>query len=334
MRAAFPRGSFRLTVYILLLAGLALLLTGGEILVRGSVGAARSLGVSPMVIGITLVGFGTSTPELMASVEAAFIGSPGIAIGNVVGSNVANILLILGVAALIAPITIQRRPLRRDGAVMIAATVLFGLILATGYMARWTGFLFILLLIAYVSYCYWSERNLGEESLQARDAEEIAAPKGPLWRHLLLAIAGLAGVIFGARLLVDAAINIARLYEISETVIGVSIVAVGTSLPELAAAVSASLRRQGDIAFGNIIGSNIFNILFILGATASIKPIPVPQEILRLDYWVMAGAALLLIFVSYTGWKVIRREAALFLLLYAGYMTLLFSPAARGTFGL
>lgn len=323
-----------MTVYILLLAGLALLLAGGEILVRGAVGAARSLGVSPMLIGITLVGFGTSTPELMASVEAALAGSPGIAIGNVVGSNIANILLILGVAALIAPIAIRPRPLRRDGTVMIAATVLLGFVLASHFMARWTGLLFIALLIAYVCYCYWSEKDADDKSPPVVEVEEPAAGKGALWRGLLLAVVGLAAVVYGARLLVEAAIDLARLFDVSETIIGVSIVAVGTSLPELAASVSAAFRRQGDIAFGNIVGSNIFNILFILGVTATIKPIPVPHEILQLDYWVMAGAALLLVLVSYTGWKVVRREAVLFLLLYAGYMTLLFSPAVRSLAGL
>lgn len=322
-------------VYILLVVGLVLLCAGGEFLVRGAVGAARRLGISPLLIGITLVGFGTSTPELVASIKAAFAGAPGIAIGNVVGSNIANILLILGVTAAIAPIAVARGSFPRDAAVMVGATVLVGIAVCTGFLARWAGLLFLAGLAAYLVYCYLSERNAKDAgALHEAEAEEVAAVEGPLWKALAVTGAGLAGVLFGAKLLVDAAIQLALLHGISETVIGVSVVAVGTSLPELAASIAAACRRHADVAFGNIVGSNIFNLLFILGVTASIKPIPVPEEILRFDFWVMAAATLLLIAVAASSWRIVRREAALFLLLYAGYITLLFSPGARGLVGL
>lgn len=323
-----------MSVYAFLLIGLVLLFAGGEALVRGAVGAARSLGVSPLLIGITLVGFGTSTPELVASVQAALAGSPGIAIGNVVGSNTANILLILAVAGLIGRINIAPGPFKRDGTVLLGATALAGLAFASGLVTRLIGLLFIALLLAYVTYSYLSERAASERNYRVSEVEELSPVRKPLWRFLLLTVIGLAGVIFGARLLVGAAIDLARMFEIPETVIGITVVAVGTSLPELAACASAALRKQGDVAFGNIVGSNIFNILFILGTTAVIRPIAVPSEILRLDYWIMAGASILLVVVSYTGWKIIRREAAFLLLLYIGYMTLLFSPSARSLVGL
>lgn len=324
---------FIILVYILLLAGLAILFVGGELLVRGAVGAARGLGISPLLIGITLVGFGTSTPELFASVKAALADSPGIAIGNVVGSNIANILLILGITALLAPIAILRDSFRRDGAVMLGATALVGAVLLRDHIGRWMGLFFIALLAAYLVHCYFSEKSGRIESQHAAEAAVIEPVRGPIWRPIVLAILGLAGVIFGARLLVEAAIELAVMSGVSETVIGVSIVAVGTSLPELAASVSAALRRHGDIAIGNILGSNIFNLLFILGATAIIRPLSVPAEILQLDYWVMAGASILLVLVAYTGWQIVRREAVLFLLLYAGYMTLLFWPPAQTLLG-
>ena len=324
-----------LLVYILLAVGLVLLCAGGEFLVRGAVGAARRLGVSPLLIGITLVGFGTSMPELVASVKAALADAPGIAIGNVVGSNIANVLLIIGTTALIAPIYVMRGPFPRDATVMMAAALLVGAVVLTDFMARWAGLLFLAALSVYLIYCYVSERRNTKEGAQhVAEAEEIEAVEGPLWKALLVTAIGLAGVIAGARLLVDSAIELATLLGISETVIGVSVVAVGTSLPELAASITAALRRHADVAFGNIVGSNIFNLLFILGVTATIKPIPVPDEIIRLDYWVMLGAMALLVVVSATGWKIVRREAMLFLLLYAGYMTLVFSPAAQSLIGL
>lgn len=310
--------------------GLIFLLFGGELLVRGAVAAARAFGVSPLVIGLTVVGFGTSAPELVASVQAALLGSPGIAIGNVVGSNIANILLILGLAAAIAPLTADPKSFRRDGLVLLGASLVLLALCLVGEVNRPGGAILIALLLIYVVYSYATDRRLadGGAALHAAVADSVAPLPGPLPFVLLLAL-GLAGVVFGAELLVGAAIELARLWGVSETVIGLTLVAVGTSLPELVVSVMAVLRRQPDVALGNIVGSNIFNALGIVGATALVRPLAVPPEIARFDAWVMMGAAFLLVIFSVTGWRISRREGAVLLTLYAGYLTVLLSPAAQ-----
>jgi cation:H+ antiporter len=313
-------------VWLSLVAGLALLLGGGEALVRGAVGAATRLGVSPLVIGLTLVGFGTSTPELVASLDAALSGAPGVAVGNVVGSNLANILLILGLAALLGPIAVDPAAFRRDGAALVAATLAFAAVALTGSLPRLAGLGGVALIIAYTLSTYFAERRAGGPSaeLRAQEAAQVA-PKGMgLGAGLALAAAGIAGVVVGAGLLVDAAVTLARAAGLSEAVIGLTLVAVGTSLPELATSVVAALRRHGDVAFGNVVGSNLFNLLGIAGVTAAVIPVPVPPEILRFDLWAMLAATLLLVGAAVTGWRVSRREGAALLALYAGYLAVQF----------
>lgn len=305
--------------------GLAFLFAGGELLVRGSVALARRLGVSPLLIGLTLVGFGTSTPELMTSIEAALIGSPGISIGNVVGSNTANILLILGLAALIAPIACEPRAFYRDAAAMaVAALACLGAALA-GAIGRGAGVGFIALLLAYLVHTYRRERRSHDASAVLHEREAVLAEPGPhvLWLSLAFAVGGIALTIYGAHLLVGGAVALAGALGIEDTIVGLTIVAVGTSLPELVASVAASLRRQGDIALGNILGSNIYNALGILGATAIVQPLAVPAAILRFDIWVMLAATLLLIVFAITGRRLSRGEGAVFLAAYAGYLAAL-----------
>ncbi|RMH50690.1 MAG: sodium:calcium antiporter [Alphaproteobacteria bacterium] len=277
--------------------GLALLVAGGEGLVRGSVALAARLGVSPMVIGLTLVGFGTSTPELVTSVQAALRGLPGIALGNVVGSNIANILLILGITALIAPVAVEREALRRDGAMLAVATGLGAAAILSGSVERWMGLGALAILAGYVVISWRIERRRFDAA--ARLHAEEGALHMPAGLHPLAALAmaagGLALVILGARFVVDAAVALARLMAVSETVIGLTVVAVGTSLPELAASVMAALRGRTDLALGNVVGSNIFNLLGILGVTALVRPVPVAPEILRLDLWAMLLATAVLI---------------------------------------
>jgi cation:H+ antiporter len=307
-------------------AGLALLLGGGEALVRGSVGVAFRLGVSPLLIGLTLVGFGTSTPELVASLHAAHIGATGIAVGNVVGSNIANILLILGVSAIVLPVAISKDAFRRDGTVLILASLLMLAVVLSGALTRLSGLAFLSLLVGYAVYCFLTDRR-SEGTTAAMHAAEVAhvAPRRMSLRvGLLIALGGIAGVIVGAGLLVDAAVAIASAAGIPQTVIGLTLVAVGTSLPELAASLTAAVRRQGDLAFGNIVGSNIFNILGIAGATALFAPLSVPAEIIHLDIWVMIGSAIILVVFAMTGWRIGRREGALFLSAYAAYLLVLF----------
>jgi len=313
--------------------GLALLLGGGEALIRGAAAIAVRLGVSPLLIGLTLVGFGTSTPELVASVNAAWIGAPGIAVGNVVGSNIANVLLILGVAALIFPVAVSKAAFRRDGAALIGASLVLTIIILTGALSRWAGVALLGLLAAYTVYAYLSEARTAQEE-RGTDTAAVANPGVPLAIAVLFALGGIAGVIIGASLLVDSAILIARSAGVSETVIGLTLVAVGTSLPELATSAMAALRRQGDLAFGNIVGSNIYNILGILGATGVIVPIAIPAEIAGFDVWVMLAAAVALAVFAITDWRISRREGAAFLLGYAVYLALLISPRFRAAAGI
>lgn len=306
---------------LLIGGGLVLLAIGGDVLVRGAVGTASRLGVSPLLIGLVLVGFGTSMPELTTSVQAALSGAPGIAVGNVVGSNIANILLILGAASLIAPIAVAPGVLRRDGSFLALSQIALAFALFQTPVGRTSGGLLFAGLIAYIGLSYWlDQRSKGPEAaLHTAEADSVTPPKGGLLISLLLLAGGIAGVVFGAKFLVTGAISVAEDFGISDTVIGLTVVAVGTSLPELAASVAAAMKRQGDIALGNVIGSNIFNALGILGATAIIRPIEVPSSILGSDVWVMLGAAALLFVVAATGRRVSRSEGAGLLLLYVAY---------------
>jgi len=332
---------FRL-IFVQLAIGLLLLLGGGEALVKGAVAIARRLGLSPLVIGLTLVGFGTSTPELVASLQAALRGSPGIALGNVVGSNIVNIVGILGLTAVILPVATTREAFRRDGAALVGVTLLMCGLILFGTLPRSAGILLLVLLLAYTVGTYLGERNAQQAPSAARrtdcatETEEALPPRGQLSlaRGVLLAVGGIAAVVFGADLLVGAAIVLARTAGLSEAVIGLTLVAFGTSLPELVTSVTAAVRRHTDVAFGNVVGSNIFNILGIAGATAVLSPIAVPPEIARFDVWVMTGAALLLVLFAVTGWRVNRWEGGVFLAAYGLYLAVQFSPGARVALGL
>lgn len=307
---------------LFIVIGLILLAVGGDILVRGAVGIASRLGVSPLLAGLTIVGFGTSTPELVTSLFAAFDGAPGIAVGNVVGSNIANILLILGVSALILPLAINPAAFRRDGIALAAATLACLAAVLFGVLSRPVGFALLALLIGYIIWAYRSERRHpdAEAAMHEHVAADVASPGISLMAALGLAIAGIIGTIIGARLLVDGAIVIARDFGVAETVIGLTVVAVGTSLPELVACVIAALRRHADVALGNIIGSNIYNVLGILGVTAIAHPIRIPPEIASFDIWVLLGTTALLGLFLRTGWTLKRWEGGVFLVLYAGYV--------------
>lgn len=316
---------------LLIIAGLILLAVGGELIVRGAVGIANRIGISPMLAGLTIVGFGTSTPELATSLQAAFAGAPGIALGNVIGSNIANILLILGISALIYPLTVNRLAYRRDAIALMGSALLCAAAVALGTVGPASG---IVLLVALVGYIYWAYRSEAAASAAGPDAEaerhiheaEDTTPPAATngWLLAGMVIIGLAGAIFGARLLVQGAVILAQAAGMSESVIGLTIVAVGTSLPELVACVVAVLRRHMDVAIGNVIGSNIYNICGILGITAIIHPIEVAAEIARFDIWIMLGVTALLLVQLRSGWKVTRIEGAVLVALYAGYTAFLF----------
>ena len=313
-------------VWLILVVGLALLLAGGEALVRGSVVVASRLGVSRLVIGLTLVGFGTSMPELVASLKAAMAGAPGIAVGNIVGSNIANILLILGVSATILAIPVDRAAFRRDGTVLALVSLAMLAVVVIGNLSRPAGLVFLVALAVYTVGTYLSERR-GGAAADVHDAEaDIADLPGMSFPAAAgLSVVGIAGVVYGAQLLVEAAVQIATALGLSEAIIGLTLVAIGTSLPELVTSITAALRRQGEVAFGNVIGSNIFNILGIAGVTAVTVPIPVPAQILGFDIWVMLAATALMAVAAITGWRIRRAEGVLLLIAYAAYMAVLFS---------
>jgi len=321
-----------LEIWLPIAGGLALLVIGGDLLVRGAVRVAERLGVSPLVIGLTLVGFGTSMPELVTSVQAALSGAPGIAWGNIVGSNIANILLIAGASAMLFPIAVTAPALRRDAMVMLAVAAVFVALAALVPMGRGIGAAFVLTLAAYVILTIRNDRAATagalrdkEIALEALDPglAPVASRRAGLLVPLLLALGGLALVIGGGAALVRGAVALAQSFAIPETVIGLTIVAVGTSMPELVTSVMAAIRRQGDVAFGNIVGSNIVNILGIGGVTALIAPLPVPDAITRFDAPVMLGLSMLLVLLAATGLRVSRREGALLLSGYAIYLAVL-----------
>lgn len=314
-----------MTPILFIAAGIVLLFAGGEALVRGSVAVATRLGVSKLVIGLTLVGFGTSTPELVTSLRAALAGSPGIAVGNVVGSNIANVLLILGISALVRPLPCDPAALRRDGVVMVAATLALAGIALIGDAGRLAGCLLLAGLAIYLTATFVLERRNGSESAQMHIHEaEDALPANPsLALNTIMALGGLVGVIAGAGFLVEGATTLARQAGISEGVIGLTVVAVGTSLPELATSVVAAYKRHADVALGNIIGSNIFNILAILGTTAVVQPLAVPAEMARFDVWVALATALALMAFAFTGSRLSRTEGGVLVGAYVGYVAIL-----------
>lgn len=332
---------------LLIAGGLFLLFVGGEALVRGSVEVARKLGLSELVIGLTLVGFGTSMPELVTSLRAIETGAVGIAVGNVAGSNIANVFLVLGVAALIRPILTHPAALARDTVVMVAATAVFALLVYTDQFTRLTGGLMVAALLAYVVVSIILDRG-GQTAPGAMHAEEGELMSGELGlvTGLLLAIGGVVAVVFGARFLVDGGSGLATDLGISEAVIGLTVVAVGTSLPELATSVVAAMRGKQDVAVGNVIGSNIFNLFGILGVTAIVSPFSVADDagtavgttdwsaVLDTsvggsmlswgDIGMLVLSVILLILFALTGKRVARWEGAVLLAAYVSYMAYLF----------
>lgn len=265
-------GRLRALSYLFIVGGLVLLFLGGEALVRGSVGVARRFGISELVIGVTLVGFGTSVPELVTSLQAVSADAVGMSVGNVAGSNVANILLVLGVAALISPIITNPKALARDFSVMVAVTLVFCGLVYFDIFTREVGVALTALLLLYIAASFVLDTGESDAAnMHAEEGELIETPD-PLPIAALLAVGGIVGVIFGARLLVTGGINIAAQLGVSETLIGLTIVAFGTSLPELATVVVSAFRGKSDVALGTVLGSNIFNILGIIGVTAIVHP--------------------------------------------------------------
>lgn len=307
-------------VWLLLGVGLVILVFAGDALVKGAVNLALRLGIPPLIVGLTVVGFGTSSPELLVSVKAALNGAPGIALGNVVGSNIANVFVILGLPALIAVMHTSNIDTRKPFLLMLGVSVVFTALAFGGTFGRLSG----LILLAMLAAILWDAARDGMKSRQSDAANDVegADPGMPWWKINAYLAAGLIGLPIGADLLVDNAIIIATAYGVSETVIGLTLVAVGTSLPELAATTVAAIRRQADVAIGNVIGSNYFNLAGIIGVTALIAPIPVEQTFLVRDLWVMLAASLALVPFVFLKQDITRLWGIVLLALYGAYATI------------
>jgi cation:H+ antiporter len=309
--------------YALVALGLVILLLAGDSLVRGAVNAALRLGVPALIVGLTVVAFGTSAPELLVSIQAILGGAPGIALGNVVGSNTANILLVLGIPAIISGMHTGASETRKSYTMMIGASVFFIGLAFFGPLG-WMHGLALLVFLAVVLGDQLREALAHRRNGQAASLEdevEGADPSMPWWKISVFLVLGLVGLPLGADLLVDNSVSIARRLGVSETVIGLTLVAVGTSLPELATTVMAAIRREADVALGNVIGSNIFNLLAIMGIASLFGNIEVDRQFLTFDFWVMLGASLLLVpFVFSWAQDLTKRWGFLFVALYAAYL--------------
>ncbi len=307
--------------FIFIFAGLVLLFFGGEISLRGAIALAKKLDVSPAIIGLTVIGFGTSAPELLVTVKAAMQGQAGLAVGNVVGSNISNILLILGVAGLIYPLVCDPKALRRDGTAMMLAMFLLAGLSLSGVIVFWQGFLMLSSLVAYLTWSYYRDKKERDvKELHEKEMEEMENVPENWFVISAFLLFGLGGLVGGAHVLVEGAVNVATAYGIPESVIGLTIVALGTSLPELAATAIAAMRRHADVAIGNVIGSCLFNVLSILGITAMIQPLEIVQDIQQIDIWVMIAACLALVPMLFGDYKICRRDAFLLLVGYVTYM--------------
>lgn len=307
---------------LLIVGGLALLYFGAEGLVRGSAALALRLGLTPLVVGLTVVAFGTSSPELVVSLGAALGGSSDIALGNVIGSNISNVALILGLTVLVRPAPVQAQLLRLDVPVMIGCSALLFVLLLDGGIDRLEGAVLALGAVGYTAFNLWYARRkpdvvgrmLGEEP-----AEALPQPRGSAWRDVAFVLVGLGLLVVGARLLVEGAVAVAERFGLSEAFIGLTIVAIGTSLPELATSIVAALKGEGDLAIGNVVGSNVFNILGILGFSSLVHPLQ-GSGIGPVDLGVMLVLAVGVLVLMRSGYRLVRWEGALLLLGYAGYI--------------
>lgn len=311
-----------LLIVLTFIAGLTLLVLGAEVLVRGASRLAISLGISPLIVGLTIVAFATSSPELAVSIGGALDGKTDLALGNVVGSNIFNLLFVLGASALAAPLLVDRELVWREIPIMIGVSLLFWGLALDGHISRGDGLLFLGLLTAYLAaLVVISRRQPGSIELPELPAEIQTDPARLRSVQLAMIVAGLCLLVLGSQWLVSASVNIARWLGISELVIGLTILAAGTSLPEAATSVMAALRGQRDIAAGNIIGSCIFNLLAVLGATAAIAPdgLAVASSLLTFDIEVMIAASIACLPITFTGHRIARWEGALFLAYYAAY---------------
>lgn len=304
-------------IYIFLIIGLIILLIGGKLLVDGASAIAGKLGLSPGLIGLTVVSFGTSAPELLVSVTAALKGVSDIALGNVIGSNISNITLVLGISAVVFPIALPKSVIKLDYAFTLIVSILFFVLAYNGIISLTEGIILIVLLVAINVYFFKTIARIPDDP---NDPEIQKLKNTPIYKSLLLILVGIAGLYYGSELFVENAIIIAEQYGISERIIGVTIIAIGTSLPELATSILAAIKKHTDIALGNILGSNMMNILAIIGVTAVVKPIEVTEVFLRNDFIWMLGFTLLLLPIIITKLRISRWEGGILVLGYCLYL--------------
>ena len=311
---------------LLVLAGLGILLVAGDFLVKGAVSLSLRLGIPALIVSFTIVGFGTSAPELLIAVQSAMEGAPGIALGNVVGSNIANVLLVLGIPAVIVTLDTRRCESRRTYIQMIAASVVFIALCFLGPLYIWHGLVLLAMLTAMLGDAFQSarkaRRTVNIDSVTSEELSELedADPNMPIWKVAAYMIAGIIGLPFGADLLIEGALGIANDKGVSEEVVGLTLVAVGTSLPELATTVVAAIRRQADVALGNVIGSNMFNLLAIMGIASFFGPLEVAPRFLNSDLWIMLASSLALALFVFFRLQLTRIWGFIYLAVYVVYI--------------
>ena len=310
-------------MYFYLILGLITLIVGGEFLVRGAVGIAKKAKISTLVIGMTVISFGTSAPELFVSIGAAMDGNADIAIGNVVGSNIANLALVLGLTVLILPLIVDRNSKVIDWPMMMLATILFAVFCADGAVQRYEGVILFVILIAFIYFLIRNSRRKNKQLAAEEPDEEIAKIKDPIWKAILLTLIGLVALYFGSEWLVAGAVDIAASFGMEQRVIAVTVVAFGTSVPELVTSLVAAFKKETDISIGNLIGSNIFNIMAVIGITAMVKPLAVEPEVNNFDMWWVLAIAAVLLPMMIIGKRIGRFKGFLLFGTYVVYITLL-----------
>lgn len=320
--------------WLMLAAGLVLLVFGADFLVKGAARMAGAFGIPTLVIGLTVVAFGTSAPELAVSVKAAYSGEAELAIANVVGSNIFNVLFILGISAMITPLVISRQLIRQDVPFMIALSFLVSWFAWDGQLGRLEAAILFGLLICYTAFLFIQGKKQGAEAEVDEEVAEMLKEPHPLWQNLAFLVGGLALLVLGARWLVESAVTLATAWGVSEAVIGLTIIAAGTSLPEVVTSVVATLRGERDIAVGNVVGSNVFNLLSVLGLSGLVSPIPLlaGEQLAGVDLPVMLGVAVLCLPFFFAGATLNRLEGALFFAGYIGYTWYLVAKATGAAY--
>jgi len=308
-------------MYFQVVAGFAILVLGAEFLVRGAVNLADRLGIPPIVVGMTVVAIGTSAPELVVSLKATIAGAPGLALGNLVGSNIANVLLILGATCALKPIIDHPGSTAIDGYVLMGGSMIFAGLCLTGELSLLAGLILLVAFSCFLAATYWRDTHDPAAAADViGEVEELRGDPKPLPLSFILVVGGLVGLVYGADLLVQGGTETARTFGVSEEVIGLTLFALGTSLPELAASLVAALRGHPAVAIGNVVGSNMFNILGVGGVIASVATIPVAAQISNFDIWVMLGSTAVMLPVLIWGWRLFRPVGVLLLAAYVGYV--------------